>query len=62
VSSIIGTAEFSLSVSIGLASADEWRTNDGTSAEEIAETLIQTAHERAFAARESGGNAVRDWS
>jgi diguanylate cyclase (GGDEF)-like protein len=62
VSPIIGTAGFSLSVSIGLASASEWHTDRGTPVAEIAETLIQTAHERAFAARESGGNAVRDWS
>jgi diguanylate cyclase (GGDEF)-like protein len=51
ISDIIAADGFQLTVSIGIASSTEW-TYD-------AEALIEAAHERAFAARESGGNAVR---
>ena len=51
ISDIIAADGFQLTVSIGIASSTEWT--------EDAEALIEAAHERAFAARESGGNAVR---
>lgn len=55
ITDIIGTEGFALTVSIGIACSTEWET-DGSGA---ARPVIDTAHERAFAARESGGNTVR---
>jgi diguanylate cyclase (GGDEF)-like protein len=55
IADIIGAEGFELTVSIGIACSTEWAA-DGKAA---AEAVIDTAHERAFAARESGGNAVR---
>lgn len=51
ISDIIAAEGFELTVSIGIASSTEWADDAGA--------LIEAAHERAFAARESGGNAVR---
>jgi GGDEF domain-containing protein len=62
VSEITGNADFALSLSIGLAYSTECNDTEGMSTDELTETLIQTAHERAYAAREGGGNTVRDWS
>jgi GGDEF domain-containing protein len=55
IADIIGAEGLELTVSIGIACSTEWAA-DGKAA---AEAVIDTAHERAFAARESGGNAVR---
>jgi diguanylate cyclase (GGDEF)-like protein len=55
ISDIIGTEGFELTVSIGIACSVEW-SKDGSAP---APSMIEAAHERAFAARESGGNAVR---
>jgi diguanylate cyclase (GGDEF)-like protein len=54
VSGITDRQDFALSVSIGISSSAEWAQSREQSPEEI----VETAHERAFAARESGGNAV----
>jgi diguanylate cyclase (GGDEF)-like protein len=62
VSEITGNADFALSLSVGLAISTEWSDGGEASTKDRAEKLIQTAHERAYAARESGGNTVRDWS
>ncbi|MFP4065998.1 MAG: GGDEF domain-containing protein [Spirochaetota bacterium] len=51
---IIGTNGFELTVSIGLATSEE-----AVGGDETAETVVEAAHARAMAARESGGNAVR---
>lgn len=64
VSRIIGTGEFSFSVSIGIAGSSEAgsdstaETKADTGTDISPETIIDTAHERALAARESGGNTV----
>lgn len=68
ISDIIAAEGFELTVSIGIASSSEWApgaagagadNTSGTGSEAAPEALIEAAHERAFAARESGGNAVR---
>jgi diguanylate cyclase (GGDEF)-like protein len=63
ISDIIAVEGFELTVSIGIASSSEWESGAAGAAGEASaadpEALIEAAHERAFAARESGGNAVR---
>lgn len=63
ISDIIAAEGFVLTVSIGIASSTEWAEKHGAATgavpEVIPQALIEAAHERAFAARESGGNAVR---
>ncbi len=59
ITDIIAAEGFRLTVSIGIASSTEWTDGGAAGSDSVPEALIETAHERAIAARESGGNAVR---